>query len=227
MDSGDNGGFAFRDTLWDRTRSKLVARAPLATVRMNSGCTVYSDFMVLVAQVNGGSSFRNVGPLQIRPINVSSPIVWSPITKKFPIFSVDAMPGKLSEMEEIPIQKLLNALEQVEVKRFSERAKGVSMTLIIGVSVVVVSILIFLGVVAKRLIARKRKGKRPTGAQMSLALLDGAVGTASPQRPNVSGLDGEMPSKGIYPDLKTENCNLDNERGHSEQPGKLRLTGLF
>ena len=79
----------------DRTRSNLVARAPLATVRMNSGCTAYSDFMVLVVQVNSGSSFGNVGPLQIRPINVSSPIVWSPITKKFPNFSVDAIPGKL------------------------------------------------------------------------------------------------------------------------------------
>ena len=109
----------------DRTCSKLVARAPLATVRMNSGCTAYSDFMVLVAQVNGSSSFGNVGPLQIRPINVSSPIVWSPITKKFPNFSVDAIPGKLREMEEIPIQKLLNALEQVEVERFRERPKGV------------------------------------------------------------------------------------------------------
>ena len=53
-------------------------------------------------------------------------------------------------MEEIPIQKLLNALEQVEVERFSERPTGVSMTLIIGVSVAVVSILIFWGVVAKR-----------------------------------------------------------------------------
>ena len=78
----------------DRTRSKFVARDPLATVRMNSGCTAYSDFMVLVAYVNGGSSFGNVGPLQIRPINISNPIIWSPITKKFPNFSVDAIPGK-------------------------------------------------------------------------------------------------------------------------------------
>ena len=211
----------------DRTRSKLVARAPLATVRMNSGCTANSDFMVLVAQVNGGSSFGNVGPLQIRPINVSSSIVWSPITKKFPNFHVDAIPGKLREIEEIPIQKLLNALEQVEVERFCERPKRVSMTLIIGVSVAVVSILIFWGVVAKRWIARKREGKRPTGAQISLSLLNGAVGTASPQLPNVSGSDGEIPSKGVYPDLETENGTLDNERGHSEQPRKLRLTGLF
>ena len=210
---------------WDRTRSKLVTRAPLATVRMNSGCTASSDFMVLVAQINGCSSFGNVGPLQIRPINVSSPIVWSPITKKFPNFSVDAIPGKLREMEEIPIQKLLNALEQVEVERFRERPKGVSMTLIIGVSVAVVSILIFLGVVAKWSIARKREG--PTGAQISLSLLNGAGGTTSPHRPKVSGSDEEMPSKGVYPDLETENGTLDNERGHSEQPGKLRLTGLF
>ena len=79
--------------------------------------------------------------------------------KKFPNFSVDAIPGKLCEMEEIPIQKLLNALEQVEVERFRERPKGVSMTLIIGVSVAVVSIIIILGVVAKRWIARKREGK--------------------------------------------------------------------
>ena len=211
----------------DRTRSKLVARAPLATVRMNSGCTAYSDFMVLVAQVNSGSSFGNVGPLQIRPINVSSPIVWSPITKKFPNFSVDAIPGKLREMEEIPIQKLLNALEQVEVERFRERPKGVSMMLIIGVSVAVVSIIIILGVVAKRWIARKREGKRPTGAQISLSLLNGAVGTASPQRPNAAESDGEMPSKGVYPDFETENGTLDKERGHSEQPGKVRLMGLF
>ena len=100
------------------------------------------------------------------------------------------------------------------------------MTLIIGVSIAIVSILIFLGVVAKQWIARKRESKCPTGAQISLSL-NGAVGTASPQHPNVSGSDGEMPSKGVYPDLETENGTLDNERGHSKQPGKLRLTGLF
>ena len=53
------------------------------------------------------------------------------------------------------------------------------------------------------------------------------MGTASPQRPNAAESDGEMPSKGIYPDLETENGTLDKERGHSEQPGKVRLTGLF
>ena len=81
--------------------------------------------------------------------------------------------------------------------------------------------------VVKRWIARKREGKRPTGAQISLSLLNGDVRTASPQRPNVSGSDGEMPSKGSYPDMETENGTLDNERGHSEQPGKLRLADLF
>ena len=219
----------FRSTMVKHVTPKRakLARAPLATVRMNSGCTDNSVFIVLVAQVNCGSNFGNVGPLQIRPINVSSPIEWSPITKKFPNFSMDAIPGKLREMEEIPIQKLLNALEQVEVERFSERPKGVTMTLIIGVSVAVVSILIFLGVVAKRWIARKREGKRPTGAQISLSLLNGVVGTASPQRPNVSGSNEEMPSKWVYPDSETENGTLDNERGHSEQPGKFRLAGLF
>ena len=55
----------------------------------------------------------------------------------------------------------------------------------------------------------------------------GAVGTASPQRPITAESDGVMPSKGVYPDLEAENGILDKERGHSEQPGIVRLTGLF
>ena len=123
--------------------------------------------------------------------------MWSPITKKFPKFSVDAIPEELRDMQEIPIKKLLNSLELVDVERFSERPKGVSMTLIIGVCVVVVSILIFFGVVAKWWIARKRGGKRSEGAQIIWSLLKDAVGTESVQRPNVSGLDSMMLSKGV------------------------------
>ena len=39
--------------------------------------------------------------------------------------------------------------------------------------------------------------------------------------------DGDMPSKEVYQDLETENGTLANERGHLEQPGELRLMGLF
>ena len=84
-----------------------------------------------------------------------------------------------------------------------------------------------MGVVAKRWIAKKKEGKRLIGAQISLSLLNGVVGTASPQRPNAAESDGELPSKGVYPDLETENSTLDKERGHLEQPGKVQLTGLF
>ena len=103
----------------DGSWSKVIAQAPLATIQIEEGCTAYNDHMVLAAQINGNSRFKNVGKLQLTPINVSNPVVWSPITQKFPNFSVDTMPVELRDMEEIPICKLLNTLEQVNIERFS------------------------------------------------------------------------------------------------------------
>ena len=90
----------------DGSRSKLIAQAPQATIQIEEGCTAYNDHMVLAAQINGNLRFTNVGKLQLTPINVSNPVVWSPITQKFPNFSVDTMPEELRDMEEIPIRKI-------------------------------------------------------------------------------------------------------------------------
>ena len=101
----------------NRSRNKLVAQAPLPTIQIEEACTAYNDHMVLDAQVNSNSRFKNVGKLQLTPINVSNPVAWSPITQKFSNFSVDTMPVELRNMEEIPIRKLLNTLKHMD--RFS------------------------------------------------------------------------------------------------------------
>ena len=103
----------------DRSRNKFIAQAPLATIQIEEGCTAYNDHIVLAAQVNDNTKFKNVGKLQLTPINVSNPVVWSSITKEFPNFSVDTMQVELRDMEEIPIRKLLNTLEQLNIERFS------------------------------------------------------------------------------------------------------------
>ena len=77
----------------DGSRSKLIAQAPLATIQIEEGCTAYNDHMVLAAQINGNSRFKNVGKLQLTPINVSNPVVWSPIMQKFPNSTVDTILG--------------------------------------------------------------------------------------------------------------------------------------
>ena len=117
----------------DWSWSKVIAQAPLATIQIEEGCTAYNDHMVLAAQVDGNSRFKNVGKLQLTPINVSNPVVWSPIMQKFPNFSVDTILVELHDMEEIPIHQLLNTLEQVNIERFSGGYEETLKKLIIGV----------------------------------------------------------------------------------------------
>ena len=99
-----------------RVTVKTNTQLPIA-IRVDQGSwmiTATSDLHFMVFCGDGSRS-----KLQLTPINVSNPVVWSPITQKFPNFSVDTMSVKQRDMEEIPICKLLNTLEQVNIERFS------------------------------------------------------------------------------------------------------------
>ena len=210
----------------DKTRNKFVARAPLATIQIPNGCTAYSDYMVLAAQVNGNSGFKNVGKLQLVPINVSSPVVWSSITEKFPNFSVDTIPVELLDMEEIPIRKLLNTLEQINIERFIESYGETPIKLIIGVVTGIVGILI-LGVVARMWIIRRKKGRRTSEKEINLSIVHDAAGSGSVQHPCLSGLNREIPTNTVYPDPEAGEGSVVRGDENSGQPRKLRATGPF
>ena len=211
----------------DVSRSKLVAQAPLATIQIEEECTAYNNHMVLAAQVNGNSRFKYVGKLQLTPINVSNPVVWSPITQNFPNFSVYTMPVKLRDMEEIPICKLLNTLEQVNIERFSGGYEETPKKLIIGVSSSIIGILIIFGIIARKWIVRWRGSKRTSEKEVELSLVNSAAGLKSVQRPNFSGLNREMSTGQAYLDLNTGVGSVIKRNENAGQPRELRVTGPF
>lgn len=108
--------------------------------------------MVLVAQFNGNSRFKAIGQSQLTPINFYSS--FTPIARRLPKFSEGIIPVVLRDTREIPIRKLLNTLEQINVERFSEWSEGFPMTLIIGVSVGIVGLLLCFQLIVGRWIVR-------------------------------------------------------------------------
>ena len=97
------------------------------------------------------------------------------------------MPVELRDMKEIPIPKLLNTLEQVNIERFSGGYEETSKKLIIGVSSSIVSLLIILGIIARKWIAKWRGSKRTSEKRVELSLVNSAAGPKSVQRPNFLG----------------------------------------
>ena len=69
-------------------------------------------YMVLATKVKGNLRFREVEQQRLTPINISSSMVWSPITQKIKTFSADTISMKLGDTKDIPICTLLSTLEQ-------------------------------------------------------------------------------------------------------------------
>lgn len=155
----------FRVLCGDNNRSRIVAEAPIATIRIDRGCVAHSDYMRLTAQVNGNSKFRRVEQLHVAPINMSIPTVWFPVMSRFPNFSTDGIPSELGKMVEIPIQKLLEALEGVERKR--EKRREIPAWVIVVSSLAGTGVLIVIVLVVKRVIERKQEGSEGTQGNRS------------------------------------------------------------
>ena len=141
----ENMKFSVRCTGGDR--NTLSAHAPLSTVRIGDGCTAYGDSIILPQQLRGRSIYEDLDVIELTPINVTDSVVWSQITRKFPNFSASSIPAALRDIEEIPVQDVLNKLEALSQTRplIDRQTLPTHIIPIIGALVTVVLFVVLVG----------------------------------------------------------------------------------